>query len=81
MEPLGQADVCDEILPPVGGARPAGVLRDHLTPQLLGNAQALQRPEASDALSPVRVLGLTHRAPVAGHELADAAGNHGFIVA
>ena len=56
MEPLGQADVCDEILPPVGGARPAGVLRDHLTPQLLGNAQALQRPEASDALSPVRVL-------------------------
>ena len=80
MKKLGQAHVGEEILAPVSGARPVGVLQERLAPQLFGDAQALQRSEAGDALAPVRVLGLAHRAPVAGDELANAAGDHNPIV-
>ena len=65
METLGQTDVREEILPAVVGPRPAGVLRDHLPAQFVADAQPFQRPQARDALSPVRVLGLAYGAPVA----------------
>ena len=81
METFGQADVCEEILPPLGGPRPAGVLQDRLAPQFVGDAEALTRPETRDARSPVGVLGLADGAPIARHELADAAGDHRSIVA
>ena len=65
MEDLGQACVGEEVLAPILGVRPGGIPQERLTPQLLGDAQALPRPEASDALAPICVLGLTRRAPVA----------------
>ena len=76
MEELGQTRVGEEILTPVSGVRPGGVLQERLAPQLLGDAQALPRSEARDALAPVRVLGLARRAPVAGDELANTACDH-----
>ena len=81
MEELGEAQVCLEILTPIVGMRPAGMLREHLTPQLLGNAERLDRSEARDALAPVGVLGLTRRAPISRDELANPSRNHQLIVA
>ena len=76
MEELGDAYVEEEILTPVRRARPGRVLEERLASQLVGDAQALQRSEARDALAPVRILGLAYRAPVAGHELANTACDH-----
>lgn len=81
METLGEAHVGEEILTPIGGARPGRVLQERLAPQLLGDAQALQGAEASDPFAPVRVLRIARRGPVAGDELANTACDHVFIVA
>lgn len=64
MQSLGEAHVIEHIPTAVFGVRPAGVLQERLSPQLVGDAQALQRSEAGDALAPVRVFGLARRAPV-----------------
>ena len=45
MEELGQAHVGEEILTPVSGVRPGGVLQERMAPQLVSDAQALQRSE------------------------------------
>ncbi len=81
MKELSEAHVGEEIVTPVGGVRPRGVLQQRLAPQLLSDAQALPRSEARDALAPVRVLGLTRGAPVAGDELPNTACDHDFILA
>ena len=52
------------------------MLQRRLPPQLLGDAHRLDRPEASDPLGPVRVLGVTRPLPVARHERVDAVGDH-----
>ena len=81
MEELGKPDVCVEILAPVVGLRPAGMLRKRLAPQLLGDAERLDWSEACDSLAPVIVLGLTRRAPISGDEVANPSRNHESIVA
>ena len=80
MKELGEAHVGEEILTPVVGVRPGGIPQERLAPQFLGDAQALQRSQAGDALAPVQVLGLARRGPVAGDEFANAACDHSFIV-
>jgi len=58
---------------------PAGVLQERLSPQLIGDAQTLERPKPRDPLAPVRVLGFARGAPVAGDEFANAARDHGSL--
>src|SRR5574341_1376657 len=76
MEELGQANVGEEILTPILGVRPGVILQKHLSPQLLGDAQPLQRAEARNALPPIGILRLTDRSPIAADELADATCDH-----
>jgi len=80
MEEGGEALVCLEIPTSVIGVRPARMLQLHLSPELLGDAECLDRSEARDALTPVGVLRLAHRGPIPGDEVANPAGDHEFIV-
>jgi len=63
MEELGDVHVREDILTPIRGMWPTGVLQEHLLPQLLGDAKALERSKALNALAPVLVLGLPRRRP------------------
>ena len=71
---------CERILTPVRRMWPAGLLQERLLTQLLGDAKALERPEARDTLAPVLVFGLPRRRPVTGDELANTARNHKSIL-
>ena len=44
MEELGQAHVGEEILTPVRGVWPGAVLQERLAPQLIRDAETLERP-------------------------------------
>ena len=52
------------------------MLREDLTPQLLGDAERLDRSEARDTLAPIGVFGLPSRAPISSDVLADPSCNH-----
>ena len=56
------------------------MLLQRLPPQLVGDAQRLDRTEATDTLRPVRVLGVARPLPVACHERTNAVGDHLAIV-
>jgi hypothetical protein len=56
MEKSGEAHVRFEIQPPIAGRGPTRMLRERLTPQLIGDAERLARPQASDPLTPVSPL-------------------------
>jgi hypothetical protein len=71
----------EEIPAPLTGVRPAGLLQERLTPQFIGDAQALERSEARHTPGPVLVLRLAGGLPVASDELANTACDHRFIVA
>ena len=70
----------EEILVPVRGVGPGRVLHASLAPQVVGDAQSLQRAEPRDPLAPVVVLGVARLGPAAGDELLDAALNHEGIL-
>src|SRR5437867_2549473 len=61
----GQAHVRGEVVAPVVRVRPCAMLHERLSPQLVGDAEPLKGPEATDALGPVGILGFAHGAPVA----------------
>ncbi len=75
-EEIGEAFVSAEVPPPIVGTRPARMLREDLTPQLLGDAERLDRSEARDTLAPIGVFGLPSRAPISSDVLADPSCNH-----
>ena len=56
MEEPGDVHVREDILTPIRGTWPTGVLQERLLPQLLGDAKALERSKALNALPPVLVL-------------------------
>ncbi len=80
MEKLGDMHVRDDILTPIRGIWPTGVLQEHLLPQLLGDAKTLDRSKARNALAPVLVFGLPRRRPITGDEFANTACNHKSIL-
>ena len=57
------------------------MLQQHLSSQFIGNPHRLQRIEPPDALGLVGVLGVARALPIPSHERADAARDHGFMVA
>ena len=57
------------------------MLLERLVTQFLGYAKRLDRTEALDTLTPIRVFGLTHRAPISRSEFTNPSHNHEWIVA
>ncbi len=80
MEKLGYLHVREDILAPIRGKWPTRVLQDHLLPQFLGDAKALLRSKARNALAPVLILGLPRRRPFTGDEFTNTAYNHKSIL-
>ena len=72
--------VVAQIVPSARRVGPVGMLQLRLPPQLFADAHRLERSEATDAIGPVRILGVTRPLPVARHERADAVGDHPVIV-
>src|SRR5688572_5896430 len=79
-EELGEAHVSQEIRPPECRVRPGRIPQQYLSPELLGDAEALGGTQTGDALAPVGVLVFSHRLPVPGDKLASAACDHTGIV-
>jgi hypothetical protein len=64
----------------LGGVWPTGKLAKGLLTKPLSDAERFGGPETRDAIGPVPVFVVSRRLPVAGHELADTAGDHDPIV-
>ena len=65
-----------QIFAPELSVGPGRILKEHLPPKVVGDAQSFQRTEPVDALGPVAVLAVARSRPVPRHELADATRYH-----
>jgi hypothetical protein len=77
---LRETNVVRQVRSSFVSARPFRIALQHLGAQFPGNPQALDRPQAADALGPIGVLAGANRCPVTAHVGPDVAGDHVLIV-
>ena len=80
-EEFSQTQVGQQIRPSEFCAGPGGILHEHLSAEIVCDAQAFQWTQAGDALTPVVILTPSNGCPVTGDELANTACDHPVIVA
>lgn len=81
MEQPGKMGVRVEVAASVFRRRPARMLQEHLSAELVGDAERLERSETPDPLAPVGILGFARGAPIPRDELANPSCDHDSIVA
>ena len=77
---LDHANVELEVVAPERSAGPGGILQEGLPAKFLGDAEALERTETGDAITPVKGLVIARGLPIPGDELVNAARDHTTIV-